>query len=52
MMMANKFEMVEPHPLFAQNRLACKIDSKLAENQKITFHQVLSVDQGNFNIKL
>ena len=50
--MANKFEMIEPHPLFAKKRLGCYIDSKLTENQKFTFHQVVSVDPENFNLKL
>lgn len=49
--MASKFEMVEVHPLFAKNRLACNLSEKLHENMKLTFHQVDSLEPENFKIK-
>ena len=50
--MASKFEMIEVHPLYAKNRLACNLSEKLNENLKITFHHVDSVESENFKVKL
>jgi hypothetical protein len=48
MMMAAKFEIVEPHPLFCNKRYANKMPGKIVESSKIVFHQIESIDPENF----
>jgi hypothetical protein len=52
MIMANKFEMIEVHPVYAKNRLAANLSDKLNEDMKVTFHQVDSVESEKFKVKL